>query len=98
MWDTKGQCHVLHSNSGADQGDPFAPLLFALGIKPRLAELEEALRRLATTRGERPERVHILAFLDDITVVASLGLATEALHIAQEVLAPFGLSLQINKT
>ena len=49
-----------------------APLLFALGFKPHLEQLESDLRRLAVERGLDPSRIHLLAYLDDVTILEQL--------------------------
>ena len=49
FWDYKGVCHRLGSTSGVDQGDPLALLLFAIGFKPHLEQLEADLRRWTPT-------------------------------------------------
>ena len=75
-----------------------APLLFAFGLKPRLAKLEEDLRARARELGLDPNRVHLLAYLDDITVLVLSILAPEALTAAAAAVSGFGLQLRTEKT
>ena len=98
FWDSKGECHRLSSTSGVDQGDPLAPLLFAFGFKPHLEQLEEDLRALAAERGLDPNRVHVLAYLDDVTLLVPPEIATEALAAADAAFRGFGLQLRADKT
>ena len=81
-----------------DQGDPLAPLLFACGLAPRLQELGEALQDLGEARGLLRCRVRVLAFLDDVAVLAPPELAAEVPATAQRVLGAFGLQLAHEKT
>ena len=98
FWDSSGGCQELTSTSGVDQGDPLAPLLFACGLAPKLAELEKRLRQLAQERGLDPNRVRVLAYLDDVTVLVPPELATEVLPAAQAALGALGLELRADKT
>jgi len=98
FWDGAGRCHTLRATSGVDQGDPLAPLLFACGLGPRLAGLEEALRDRAEARGLPRESVRVLAYLDDVTVLTPPDLAGEVLPAAQRVLGAFGLEVNAAKT
>ena len=93
-----GGCQELTSTSGVDQGDPLAPLLFACGLAPRLAALEKKLRQLAQERGLDPNRVRVLAYLDDVTVLVPPELATEVVPAAQAALGAAGLELRADKT
>ena len=97
-WDAKGECHWLYSTDGIDQGDPLAPLLFALGFKPHLEQLESDLRRLAVERGLDPSRIHLLAYLDDVTILVPPEMASEALAAAAAAFQRFGLQLRPDKT
>ena len=98
FWDARGHCHRLTSTGGVDQGDPLAPLLFAFGLKPHLAKLEEDLRARARELGLDPNRVHLLAYLDDIIVLVPSELAMEALTAAAAAFGGFGLQLRMDKT
>ena len=98
FWEGSGGCQELTSTSGVDQGDPLAPLLFACGLAPRLAELEKRLRQLAQERGLDPNRVRVLAYLDDVTVLVPPELATEVVPAAQAALGAAGLELRADKT
>ena len=98
FWDGKGACHRLGSSSGVDQGGPLAPLLFAFGFKPHLEQLEEDLRRLVADRGLDPNRVHLLAYLDDVTILVPPEIASEALAAAATAFRGFGLQLRADKT
>ena len=60
-WDDAGHCHEIQQAEGDEQGDSFAPALFALGQHDALAA---AARQLEA--GE-----FLAAFLDDIYVVTS---------------------------
>ena len=75
-----------------------APLLFAFGLKPRLAKLEGDLRARVRELGLDPNRVHLLAYLDDITVLVPSIFAPEALAAAAAAVSRFGLQLRMEKT
>ena len=53
---------MLFATGGFDQGDPPSPLVFALGFRPHLQQLEETLRRIASEQGIDPNRVRVLAY------------------------------------
>ncbi len=97
-WDGAGHCHKLTATSGVDQGDPLAPVLFACGLAPCLAALEDELQQLARDRGLDPSKVRVLAYLDDVAVLVPPELATEAQPAAQRALGVFGLELRPEKT
>ena len=98
FWDDKGDCQWLSSTDGVDQGDPLAPLLFALGFKPHLEQLESDLRRIAVEHGLDPSRIHLLAYLDDVTILCPPQMASEALAAAAAAFQRFRLLLRPDKT
>jgi len=98
FWDGAGQCHTLRATSGVDQGDPLAPLLFACGLGPRLADFEETLKHRAAALGLPRESVWVFAYLDDLAVLTPPGLAAEVLPAAQAALDAFELELNAAKT
>ena len=98
FWDGTGKCHKLSATSGVDQGDPLDPLLFALGLKQRLADLEAKLRQRAREAGLDPNRVKAFAYRDDVAVLAPPELAAAVLPAASEALGAFGLELRPEKT
>ena len=98
FWGGQGVCTELNATDGVDQGDPLAPLLFACGLAPHLRDLEDELRDLARARGQDPSRIRVLAYLDDVAVLAPPELAAEVLPTAQRVLSLAGLELQPGKT
>ena len=74
-----------------DQGDPLAPLLFACGLAPKLAELGDSLQQAARARGLAPSRARVLAYLDDVVLLVPPELAAEAVLEAQAKLGKLGL-------
>ena len=98
FWDGAGQCHELSATSGVDQGDPLAPVLFASGLAPCLEALEEDLRQLARDQGLDPNRVKVLAYLDDVAVLSPPELATQVQAAAARALGTLGLELRPEKT
>ena len=97
-WDGSGRCHTLRATDGVDQGDPLAPLLFACGVVPRLQALEQELRAFAHHRRLDPGRVRILAYLDDVVVLAPPELAADVFPAAQRALGQVRLELRPEKT
>ena len=95
---SQAPCHHLSSTDGLDQGDPLAPIIFALGLAPHLNALESRLRDMASAQGLDPNRVHILAYLDDISIIVPPTMAVEALEAASVAFLAFGLSLRLQKT
>ncbi len=98
FWDGKGVCTELNATDGVDQGDVLTPLLLACGLAPHLRDLEGELRDLAHARGLVSSRIRVLAYLDDVAVLAPPELAAEILPTAQRVLSLAGLELQPGKT
>ena len=98
FWDGRGACHRLRATSGVDQGDPLAPVLFACGLAPHLQALEDELQELARSHGLPARRVRVLAYLDDVALLAPPELAAEALAAAERHLAVLGLELNLGKT
>ena len=66
--------------------------------KLHLAKLEEDLRARALELGLDLNWVHLLAYLDDITVLVPSVLASEAQAAAAAALSRFGLQLRTAKT
>ena len=63
-----------------------------------MAALEDYLRQLAQERGLDPNRVRVLAYLDDVTVVVPPELAAEVPAAAQRAVGNLGLELRADKT
>ena len=63
---------MLSATGGFDQGDPPSPLFFALGFR---AHCKQTLRRIASEQGIDPNRVRVLAYADDVTVLVPARLA-----------------------
>lgn len=72
---------VLASAEGVQQGDPLGPALFAVALADALVEIH---RRLTVCASQGPPRLRprflLVAYLDDITVVAQAPLLRAALH------------------
>ena len=98
FWAGDGTCHVLFATDGFDQGDPPSQLFFALGFRPHLQQLEETLRRIASEQGIDPNRVRVLAYADDVTVLVPASLASAATTAAAVAFRNFGLQLRADKT
>lgn len=63
IWrDERGQCHQVECTGGVEQGDPLAPLAYALATRPALARLRELMR-------QRDSKATVVAFLDDTYLV-----------------------------
>ena len=60
--------------------------------------MEASLQTRAQELREDPEKVRVLAYLDDIVLVVPAALAGDAQDIAMTTLAPFGLALASTKT
>ena len=59
LWtDDSNQTHIIEQAEGGEQGDPFMPMLYALGQHPALVDLEQSL--------QADEKIY--AFLDDIYI------------------------------
>jgi len=82
--------HVVSAVSGVDQGCPLSPVLFAIGIAPTLASLQQELR------AKDPEAL-VVSYLDDIYVVIRADLAPSALDYASSKFAALGLHLNPTK-
>ena len=62
IWtDAEGTARVIQQTEGGEQGDPLMPALFCLGIHDALHNVSANLRA----------DEHVLAYLDDIYIVAS---------------------------
>ena len=62
IWtDAEGTARVIQQAEGGEQGDPLMPALFCLGIHDALHNVSANLRA----------DEHVLAYLDDIYIVAS---------------------------
>ncbi|KAL0218942.1 hypothetical protein P9112_004595 [Eukaryota sp. TZLM1-RC] len=76
----------LLSSSGVKQGDPLGPLFFCLAIHPLMCELKEKF----------PE-IDIVAYMDDISVIAPITILKQIATFIQQRYEDIGLSLNISK-
>ena len=88
LFRVKSKFRVILSREGTQQGDPFGPLLFALGIAPALQAIKQSL----------PPAAVVLAYLDDIIMLVPRDWAARALQLAQEnLMLHLGLLLRLDK-
>ncbi|KAL0213943.1 hypothetical protein P9112_006127 [Eukaryota sp. TZLM1-RC] len=76
----------LLSSSGVKQGDPLGPFFFCLAIHPLMCELKEKF----------PE-IDIVAYMDDISVIAPITILKQIATFIQQRYEDIGLSLNISK-
>ena len=72
VWQQGPLSRSISQAEGVEQGDPLSPALFCLGLRPALQALQQEIRE---DLGER-----ILAYLDDVTILAS---PQRALHLVR---------------
>ena len=75
-----------------------SPAFFAVGVAPALQRLEERLRSAAASRGEDPEEVMVMAYLDDVLLGLPPSLAQDGCEWAKEERKTVGLELNLGKT
>ena len=61
-------------------------------------QLEDTVRRIASEQGIDPNRVRVLAYADDVTVLVPACLASAATTAAAVVFRNFALQLRADKT
>ncbi|KAL0210921.1 hypothetical protein P9112_009219 [Eukaryota sp. TZLM1-RC] len=76
----------LLSSSGVKQGDPLGPFFFCLAIHSLMCELKEKF----------PE-IDIVAYMDDISVIAPITILKQIATFIQQRYEDIGLSLNISK-
>ncbi|KAL0208862.1 hypothetical protein P9112_011449 [Eukaryota sp. TZLM1-RC] len=76
----------LFSSSGVKQGDPLGPFFFCLAIHPLMCKLKEKF----------PE-IDIVAYMDDISVIAPITILKQIATFIQQRYEDIGLSLNISK-
>ncbi|KAL0215582.1 hypothetical protein P9112_007766 [Eukaryota sp. TZLM1-RC] len=76
----------LLSSSGVKQGDPLGPFFFCLAIHLLMCELNEKF----------PE-IDIVAYMDDISVIAPISILKQIATFIQQRYEDIGLSLNISK-
>ncbi len=92
-----GSVHSLPADEGVEQGDSFAPALFAYGLHPALAHAQLILDEQCVTQGI--PTVSILAYLDDIVILAPPEVAELAMLTVRNALRDIcGLELTNHKT
>lgn len=94
---------VIQSAEGVQQGDPLGPALFAIAMSSSLREIHRRLTACAVGGGAegpapagRPLRFVLVAYLDDISLVAPARLIRAALHHVPLVLRR-SCGLEINQ-
>jgi hypothetical protein len=82
-----------------DQGDPFAPFLFALALPVHeiQARLKDMLTALPAERAQATLAA-LLSYLDDLTLVVPPEIAREARDAMVEELAKVGLTTNASKS
>ena len=70
-WDTHNNPHLILTDDGWDQGDPFAPVGFAYGIDDALRKTDADVRAYVTANAPgQPVHTKVWSYLDDIFVLA----------------------------
>ncbi|CAE7295982.1 pol [Symbiodinium natans] len=87
VWQQGSTTRRITQAEGVEQGDPLSTALFCLGLRPALRDLQREIRE---DLGER-----IVAYLDDVTILAS---PQRALHLVQrfESLLARHMQLRLN--
>ena len=94
---TDGSLHRLTADKGVEQGDAFAPALFAYGVRPALLRSQAHMDEICALRGL--PSVSLFAYLDDIVIMAPPDLAEVALETVRAALTELcGLELSDDKT
>ena len=92
-----GVLHRLLADEGVEQGDSLAPALFAYGLRPALARAQDELDARCRDLGVEP--VVVLAYFDDIVLLAPPEVADFAVEVVQVALQEVcGLELTRGKT
>ena len=92
LWrDAAGRFETVTSTRGFDQGDPLAPAAFAIGQR-------QVLDRFLVDLKQLDPQARMYSYLDDTYLVASASAVVLALAGLREMLAPFGLDLNVRKT
>ena len=87
----------LFADEGVEQGDSLAPALFAYGLRPALLRAQAVLDEQCHALGI--PTVTLLAYLDDIVILAPRSIAETAYDVVQEALrSECGLELSPTKT
>ena len=100
---------TILATSGVQQGDPLGPLLFALALQPILKEIKGLGCNVSSSAAEstsadqglllRSNDLEVVAFLDDITIVApNDSLAVQALQILHNRANDIGLQVSQKKS
>lgn len=91
IWrDARGDCHRVSCTGGVEQGDPLAPLAYALAVRPQLEDLSTRMR-------QRDPKATLVAFLDDTFLVQDVGHMEQAWQDVHQVWAAAGLPLNAGK-
>jgi hypothetical protein len=93
---TRGQLIFL-SQEGLLQGDPLSPLLFSLALQSTLAMAQDTIS-LGTGSTPDPKSGMVMAYLDDITVVAPLSKIGPVYNQMKTFLASINLTINKEKT
>ena len=80
-----GSRHTITADEGVEQGDAFAPALFVYGLRPAIVRAQHILDDYCKQQGTSP--VILLAYLDDIVVLAPASVAECAFEVLQEELS-----------
>ena len=92
-----GTVRSLTAEEGVEQGDAFAPALFAYGLRPALVRTQAELDQFCSD--SNLPRIVLMAYLDDIVIVAPTCGAEAAFRILQTALQDeCGLCLSESKT
>lgn len=96
---------TVNKSVGVKQGCPIAPLLFNLVLDAALSQLQQTMLMKYNVNlflGEPEQPIHfpmVLAYADDTTLlVQSLGEARQLLSEFIPAMAPYGLTININKS
>ena len=89
--DSEGELHRIEATHGVPQGMPLSPYLFPMTLKGPLESLNEKVQEL-------PGGGQVLAFQDDIYVMAEPKEFAKIIRRAREGLASVGLRLNESKT